>query len=306
MRVKEYRFITVLLCFFLLQGCAAQPEEPHISVTENTEAPIHVPEQTEYPSYTGEAFVTVHDNIPFFTEEELTDQTYESYSNLDELGRPGIATACLGLDTMPSEQEERGAIGMIKPAGWQTVKYPDIIPDRYLYNRCHLIGWQLSGENANELNLITGTRYLNVTGMLPFENQTADYIRSTENHVMYRVTPVYTGSNLVCDGLLMEAQSVEDDRLSFCVYCHNVQPGIVIDYATGNSHADGVISLEAEDTAESADETHYILNTNSGKIHTPDCPSAAKIADHNKKDYYGEMSGLLSDGYTACQQCHPE
>lgn len=313
--MKHHRIsiLSLMLCILLLQGCAQPYKEPSLAITDDTvsQAEIFIPEQTQYPAYTGEAHTAVNGNIPFFTKEEQTDQTYESYSDLDELGRPGIATACLGTDTMPAENEWRGAIGMIKPAGWHTVKYPDIIPDSYLYNRCHLIGWQLSGENANERNLITGTRYLNVTGMLPFENQIADYIKDTGNHVMYRVTPVYTGNNLLCDGLLLEAMSVEDNGLSFCVYCHNVQPDIIIDYATGDSRADneaadGTLKLETDDTTDYVGQTTYILNTSSMKIHTPECPSAAKIADHNKKEHNGKMSTLLSDGYTACRQCLPE
>lgn len=313
MKHRKISILSLMLCILLLQGCEVSYKEPSLAVTDDTvsQAEIFIPEQTKYPAYTGEAHTVINGNIPFFTKEEQTDQTYESYSDLDEMGRPGIATACLGTDTMPAENECREAIGMIKPAGWHTIKYPGIISDLYLYNRCHLIGWQLSGENANERNLITGTRYLNVTGMLPFENQIADYIRSTENHVMYRVTPVYTGDNLLCDGLLLEALSVEDNGLSFCVYCYNVQPGIVIDYATGdswldNETSDETLELETEDMTGHSGQTAYILNTNSMKIHTPDCPFAAKIADHNKKEHNGEMSTLLSNGYTACGQCLPE
>lgn len=313
MKHRKTAIFSLILCILLLQGCAKPYKEPSLAVTDATvlQNEISVPEQTQYPVYAGEAYTVINGNIPFFTEEERTDQSYESYSDLDEMGRPGIATACLSTDTMPPENEERGEIGMIKPAGWHTVKYPDIISDLYLYNRCHLIGWQLSGENANERNLITGTRYLNVTGMLPFENQIADYIKDTGNHVMYRVTPVYTGDNLLCDGLLLEAMSIEDNGLSFCVYCYNVQPGIVIDYATGGSWpeddtTDEILNLETEDSTEQSGQTTYILNTSSMKIHTTNCSSAAKMADHNKKEYNGEMSTLLSDGYTACGQCLPE
>lgn len=316
MTKRKAWMLNILLCIcFILQGCntIATPATDEVVITQETNAvaqiEINASDEIVYPAYSGDAHVVINNNIPFFTDDELTAQTYESYSNLDHLNRPGIATACLGTETMPPKNEERGQIGMIKPAGWHTVKYPELISDLYLYNRCHLIGWQLSGENANELNLITGTRYLNVIGMLPFENDTADYIRQTGNHVMYRVTPVYAGDNLICDGLLMEARSVEDDGLEFCVYCYNIQPGITIDYTTGDSWADNTASKSVSiepDTTESITDNHYVLNTNSLKIHTPDCSSVAKIADYNKKDYYGEMSALLSDGYTACKQCNPE
>ena len=177
----------------------------------------------------------VNGNVPYFSEEELTTQSFESYSGLDDLGRCGAAYACVGLDLMPTE--ERGSIGNVRPTGWHTVKYNDIIDGNYLYNRCHLIGYLLSGENANERNLITGTRYLNVQGMLPYENRIADYVTESGNHVLYRVTPVFEGENLLASGVLMEARSVEDggEAISFCVYAYNVQPGIAIDYATGES-----------------------------------------------------------------------
>lgn len=189
---------------------------------------------SEIPAYSGEAYVVINENVPFFTDKEITDQSYESYSALDMYGRCGVTIACIGQDIMPTE--ERGAIGMIKPSGWHTVKY-DIVDGKYLYNRCHLIGYQLSGENANEKNLITGTRYLNVVGMLPFENEVADYVEETGNHVMYRVTPIFEGNNLVASGVEMEALSVEDNGQGVCfhVYVYNVQPGITIDYATGES-----------------------------------------------------------------------
>lgn len=191
----------------------------------------------DIPPYDGEAYIEVNGNIPFFTEEELLIESYEAYSGLDILGRCGEAVGCLSQELMPTE--ERGEIGMVKPSGWQSVKYPEEIEDVYLYNRCHLIAWCLSGENANEENLITGTRYMNVEGMLPFENLVANYIDRTNHHVMYRVTPIFRGTNLVADGVLMEAYSVEDEGkgICFCVYCYNVQPGIEIDYQTGKSRA---------------------------------------------------------------------
>ena len=184
--------------------------------------------------YTGSPYTTINNNEPFFNTDDFTTVSYEFYSELDDLERCGYTMACIGQDIMPTE--DRGNIGSVKPTGWQTIKY-DCVDGKYLYNRCHLIGFQLTGENANKQNLITGTRYLNVDGMLPFENMVADYVKETGNHVIYRVTPVYEGDNLVASGVLMEAQSVEDDGegILFNVYCYNVQPGVIIDYATGTS-----------------------------------------------------------------------
>ena len=188
----------------------------------------------EIPEYSGSPYVVINNNMPDFSQEDLTTEAYESYSPLDALGRCGTAEASIGVELMPTE--ERGSIGQVQPTGWHTVTY-DCVDGRYLYNRCHLIGYQLTGENANEENLITGTRYLNVDGMLPFENMVADYITETENHVLYRVTPIFEGENLVASGVVMEAQSVEDsgEGISFAVYVYNVQPGVEIDYATGES-----------------------------------------------------------------------
>ena len=190
------------------------------------------------PAYDGKAYVAVNNNEPFFTDSDMITTAFENYSDLDSLGRCGAAYANICKDIMPTE--ERGKIGMIKPSGWHTVKY-DVIKDRYLYNRCHLIGYQLAGENANPKNLITGTRYLNVEGMLPFENLVADYVNNTGNHVLYRVTPMFSGSNLVANGVLIEARSVEDNGggILFNVYCYNVQPGVGINYENGDSWLDG-------------------------------------------------------------------
>lgn len=191
----------------------------------------------EIPQYSGKPYAEVNQNVPFFNAEDYQIKSFEEYSELDSLGRCGVAYACLSRELMPTE--ERGKIGMIKPSGWQTVKYPKQIEDLYLYNRCHLIAWCLTGENANEKNLITGTRYMNVEGMLPLEEKVANYIDRTNNHVLYRVTPVFEGENLVASGVLMEAYSMEDrgEGIQFCVYCFNVQPGIEIDYLTGESRA---------------------------------------------------------------------
>ena len=195
-------------------------------------------EQTEsvslnqIPEYSGNPYVEINGNVPSFSDEKKAGPTYEFYSELDSLERCGYAESKITPELMPAE--ERGAIGMVKPTGWHTVKY-DNVDGKYLYNRCHLIGFQLTGENANKKNLITGTRYLNVTGMLPFENEVADYVHSTGNPCMYRVTPVFQGDNLVARGVEMEAESVKDQKISFHVFVYNVQPGIGIDNNTGNS-----------------------------------------------------------------------
>ena len=197
------------------------------------------------PEYSGVAYVVINGNEPFFEDDEITDNAFESYSALDALGRCGVAFACIGVEIMPTE--ERGEIGSVTPSGWECKGVSnnrpyDGIDGDYVYNRCHLIGFQLAGENANEKNLITGTRYFNAgnseeQGMLAFENMVADYIKETGNHVLYRVTPIYKGNNLVASGLLMEGYSVEDNGEGICfnVYFYNVQPGITIDYATGES-----------------------------------------------------------------------
>lgn len=215
------------------------PAENILSAEEVAKAPVAF-DYGSIPAYDGSMYVTVNGNMPYFADNELSDVSYEHYSELDALGRCGVCVASIGKDIMPTE--ERGEIGEVKPSGWHTVKYPGIVDDNYLYNRCHIIGYQLTGENANERNLITGTRAFNVDGMLPFENMIAGYVRRTGNHVMYRVTPVFEGDNLLMNGVLMEAKSVEDNGkgLAFCVFCYNVQSGIVIDYATGDSHALGV------------------------------------------------------------------
>ena len=250
--------------------------------------------------------MAVNDNVPYFTEDDYTTNSFESYSDLDALGRCGVAYACVGSDLMPTEDRE--SISSVKPSGWINVEYDG----QYLYNRCHLIGFQLTGENANEKNLITGTRYMNVDGMLPFENMVADYVKETDNHVLYRVTPVFEGDNLVASGVLMEAYSVEDsgEGVTFCVYAYNVQPGITIDYATGASAASGEdlpqASAPAQTTSGSEEETQqYVLNTSSMKFHEPDCSGVASMSDANRQDYTGSRQDLIDQGYTPCGICKP-
>ena len=253
------------------------------------------------PNFTDSPFVYINDNKPNFTEEDYTKSVFENYSELDSLGRCGVAFANICKEIMPTEP--RGEIGMVKPSGWKLAKY-DIVDGKYLYNRCHLIGYQLAGENANEKNLITGTRYLNVQGMLPFENDVARYVRETRNHVLYRVTPLFDGDNLVASGVLMEAESVEDNGggISFCVYCYNVQPGITIDYSTGNSWR----SSETGGASPSATSTGvvYIGNTNSHKFHYEWCSGAKKILESHRVIFTSREEAIDS-GYSPCGTCNP-
>ena len=266
----------------------------------------------DIPEYSGSPYVEIDNNVPDFSEKELTTKAFEEYSDLDALERCGVTEACIGTEIMPTE--ERGKIGMIKPSGWQTVKYNDLVDGNYLYNRCHLIGFQLAGENANEKNLITGTRYMNVDGMLPFENEVAEYVKETDNHVMYRVTPIFEGDNLVASGVQMEAMSVEDDGEGVCfnVYCYNAQPGIEIDYATGESRVAEDTAGLGENTAVSesdsdsgSDEETYIINKNTYKFHKPDCSSIEDIKPQNKKEYTGDRDELIKQGYDPCGRCKP-
>lgn len=273
---------------------------------------------SDVPAYSWTAYVAVNGNVPYFTASDLTTSSFEEYSSLDALGRCGVAYACVGRDIMPTE--ERGSIGQVKPTGWHTVKY-DCVDGKYLYNRCHLLGYQLTGENANEENLITGTRYLNIEGMLPFENMVADYVQETDNHVLYRVTPIFEGSDLLASGVLMEGYSVEDsgEDICFCIYAYNVQPGVVIDYATGESAlADGGTAAEEDTTvtpsqqgedpvasSSGAAQADYVLNTNTMKFHLPSCSSADNIKASNRQDYHGSRDDLIAQGYEPCKRCNP-
>lgn len=251
------------------------------------------------PEYSGDPYVVVNNNVPFFSKEDLKAEIFESYGDLDSFGRCTVAYSMVGTETMPTE--ERGSIGQVKPTGWHAVKY-DNVDGKYLYNRCHLIGYQLTAENANVKNLITGTRYLNVQGMLPFENLTADYIKETGNHVLYRVTPVFEGDNLVASGVLMEGESAEDDgeAIQFCVYVYNVQPGIIIDYATGDSRLDDGTGGSFQNARKT-----YVLNTNSKTFHKPDCGSVGKIKDSNKQTFVGTREEAIKNGYSPCKSCNP-
>ena len=300
--IKQTALSLLLLLSLLLSACGAVPggNQPSFSLED-------------IPEFSGEPYVVLEDNQPAFTQEDLTAGSFEEYTPLDVLGRCGEAFAMVGLDTMPTRDRE--SISQVKPSGWQTAEYDtDLVDGGYLYNRCHLIGFQLTGENANEENLITGTRYLNVEGMLPFENLVADYVKETGNHVLYRATPVFSGTELVARGVELEALSVEDsgDGVCFHVYCYNNQPGITIDYATGDSWLSGTDSQASgapeSGSSQSGDvpgEQHYILNTSSKKFHRPDCSGVANMSPSNRQDYTGTRQSLLDQGYSPCGTCNP-
>lgn len=283
----------------------------------------------EIPAYSGTPYTEVNGNEPYFTEADLTTQSFETYSELDSLGRCGVVYANVGQDLMPTEP--RGEIGAVKPTGWHLVKY-DNVDGKYLYNRCHLIAYMLAAENANPQNLITGTRYLNVQGMLPFETKVCDYVKNTGNHVLYRVTPIFDGDNLLADGVLMEAYSVEDagEGISFCVFAYNVQPGIGIDYATGDNWAedsgtyqstaasvtvetpapqpetDTTVQNTPETSApQESGQTTYVLNTNTMKFHYPTCSSVDDMKEKNKQIYTGSREEIINMGYVPCKRCNP-
>lgn len=300
MRKRIFAVVPILLAILLLfTGCDLQLTE-----SDATSSAVSI-SLGEVPQYSGSPFVELNDNQPGFSEEEFTTESFESYSPLDSLGRCGTAYACIGQDLMPTQDRE--SISEVHPTGWQTAKY-DFVDGGYLYNRCHLIGFQLTGENANEENLITGTRYMNVEGMLPFENMVTDYIKETGNHVLYRVTPIFEGENLVASGVTMEAISVEDDGEGICfsVYVYNVQPGVEIDYQTGESWESGGESSSSQLSQVSAtEEEHYILNTKSQKFHLPECSSVDDMSESNKKEYYGTREELIEQGYEPCGNCHP-
>lgn len=282
---------------------------------EHQDGPASAVDLDSIPEFRGYPYVVINDNVPFFTETQIKRQSFEFYSDLDSLGRCGYAMASIGIDLMPTSDREE--IGTVKPAGWVQHKY-DCVDGSYLYNRCHLIGFQLTGENANEKNLITGTRFMNVEGMLPFENMVDDYIEETKNHVMYRVTPIYTGNYLVANGVLMEAYSVEDNgELSFCVYVYNCQPGVRIDYKTGTSKLDDGVPFPSEDiklpdgsepnldddSVSKVEET-LVINLGREKYHLPTC-TYANTEKYNCEFYTGTRAELEDQGFTACGHCKP-
>ena len=283
----------------------------------------------DVPAFEGNPYVYVNDGEPTFTDEQrAAEPGHEHYGELDELGRCTAAFAVVGPETQPTEK--RGSIGEIRPSGWQMAKY-DFVEGKYLFNRCHLLGYQLTGENANPQNLITGTRYLNIQGMLPFENAVADYVDATGNHVLMAVTPIFEGDELVARGVHMMAESVEDggEGVAFNVFCYNVQPGVVIDYGTGESMleeeatplpdvsgaekapataSDGggeASEKGATETDEGKGVAVYVLNTNSKKFHRPDCSSVGQMSAKNREDVEDTRENLIAKGYDPCKRCNP-
>ncbi len=271
-----------------------------------TEAPTDAPTEAEtqpagfdlaaIPPFSDVPFAVVNDNVPFFTEADMVPKSFETYGDLDSLGRCTTCFACVGKDLMPTD--ERGDISKIYPTGWVQNYYP-FVEQEALYNRSHLIGHQLTGENDNKKNLITGTRYMNADGMIPFENMVADYVLETNGHVLYRVTPIFEGNNLVAAGVLMEAKSVEDngEAVEYCVFCYNVQPGVKIDYKTGKNEADGTGGYVDKPVT-------FVLNFNSGKYHTPGCSDIASISEKNVRYWYGTEEELLLAGYVPHTKCN--
>lgn len=294
----ERKMFLLLAVVLTLTGCQNQNLTGSLSLGKE----VGTYQVESLPDYDGTSYVEINQNEPSFTVDEITEEAYEYYGELDELGRCTVAEACIGEELMPTEK--RGSIGHIKPSGWQTVKY-DFVDGKYLYNRCHLIGFQLTGENDNEKNLITGTRYMNVEEMLEFENMVADYIDETGNHVMYRVTPIFEGENLLAKGVEMEGYSVEDEGegISFHVFCYNVQPGVEIDYETGYSWASDDKGIQTSGGDDG--KAQFVINTNSDKFHTPECSSVKDISKENKQEFYGKREELIKAGYEPCKRCNP-
>lgn len=313
-------FSLVLAC---LTACSIQEYVPYgvsagmSDVSDGQTNPVGavmLPDGTTVQVWDGvAAYTEVNGNEPYFDEfDRSRTDAFEDYADLDGFGRCGVAYANICTELMPTEK--RGEIGNVRPSGWHTVRYNGVVPGNYLYNRCHLIGYQLAGENANEKNLITGTRYLNIEGMLGFENLIADYVKETGNHVLYRVTPVYSGEEPVARGVLMEGLSVEDggDGVRFNVFAYNVQPGVEIDYLTGDSRlSDGrevCDGVPVGDTVTDSDdgESVFVVNTKSGKFHFPDCEYAESMSEDNRADVFDTVDGMLDAGYSPCGKCSPD
>ena len=309
------RLAAILLALCLL--CIGAPSVAEGAIRED------VPRSTleQIPAYEGEDYIVLQEDQPDFYVWQIDPAPYVFFSKLDALGRTGPGMACLGPETLPTRP--RGQIGNVRPSGWHTTRYDDLIEDKYLFNRAHVIGFSLCGDSGTPENLFTGTRYLNVSSMLSFENQVVRYIETTKNHVIYRCTPLYDGDDLVARGVQMEAYSVEDGgQLRFNVFVFNVQPGIVIDYATGDSERapteedllplgatetpapEGSTTRPSPQTTEARPVT-YVLNTNTHKFHYPSCPSVQEIKQRNRQDFYGTREEVVAAGYDPCGRCHP-
>ncbi len=310
---------------------AQESEKPYLGndplLQEHPKAPeLSWIKDLEVPEWSGEAYILINEGQPFFETENMSPEPWELYYDLDEMGRCTLADAVAGPETMP--KEKRGNISSVKPTGWQSSQYPqELVDGRSLYNRCHLIAFGLCGETANKYNLVTGTRYFNTRGINAFENMVIDYIRETGNHVRYRVTPVWKEGELICRGQVTEAWSIEDegDGICFCVYSYNVQPGIYIDYMTGDNHllegenvpaqTEEPVRPEVKEPA-SPEETprglleedisgDFILNTKSKKIHSADCKSAQGMSEKNRREYSGSYNELIEQGYEPDPGCRP-
>lgn len=319
-KLKQGFIITLLIVSVVLSGCQdLQNLTDTVSKYSETSSEYNNSSgditKLSHDSYKDSPYEVLSDNKPEFTKKQKQNKkAFENYSELDSLGRCGVAFANICRELMPDSQ--RTNISMIKPSGWKTAAYKGIVEGTYLYNRCHLIGFQLAGENANRKNLITGTRYMNVEGMLPFEDEVAHYVKKTDNHVLYRVTPVFKGDNLVAEGVKMEAYSVEDNGKGVCfnVFVYNVQPQITIDYANGDSR----LSSDTESKGGTSDKNKsysnkkkvskvqkYVLNTNTKKFHLPSCSSVKDTLDNNKETFRGDRQELISEGYEPCGRCKP-
>ncbi len=306
MKKRLFALIALLLCAVLSLSSCAMLEDIFGGLFGDDSFDL-----SNIPEYTNKAYININDGVPEFTEDEITTESYEFYSELDILGRCGVTHACIGVDLMPTEDREE--ISSVYPSGWKyngksnNNKYDtSLVEAGYIYNRCHLIGFQLAGENANEKNLVTGTRYLNIEGMLPFENEIADYVKETKNHVMFKVTPIYDGNDLVPKGIHMMGYSVEDngEGISFNVFAYNVQPGIVINYATGENWLSGELPPD-ETTTVDPDTISYVLNTKSKKFHKESSTCGDDIMEQNKGAYTGNRQNLIDQGYSPCGTCKP-
>lgn len=327
-------FLALALCLVNIPAYAQQSTESNLFPKSTTEVPVSTLEISNVPDHTDRDYIVLNDNVPDFYLWQITKTPYITFSAFDKLGRTGAGMACLGKETLPNEK--RGEIGNIQPTGWHTERYDDLIEDRYLYNRAHVIGHMLSGDNNTPENLFTGTRYLNSGSMLQFEITVGDYIEKTGNHVIYRVTPMYRENNLLATGVQMEAWSVEDSGAGVCfnVFVYNFQPGILIDYSTGESKRDpdyippsettalplfvmgdvggDVPERSVPDTSQSEDTNNaeapvltYVLNANTEKFHLPNCPSVPDIKPKNRVDFYGSREEVIAAGYKPCGRCHP-
>ena len=319
--MKISKLLALFLCLLIMAGCArpytaVDDELPPLTIpadflestvpSEETEPEADAQPQISQPPFIdpdtiaewdGEPCLIVDGNIPGFTQGDLTDDPYQFNSPLDGLGRCGFAVACIDRSLLCNG--EREALASVTPSGWANREY-DFIDGGYLYNRCHLLGFQLTGSQADERNLITGTRYMNVNGMLPYENKVADHVRKNDHHVLYRVTPRFRAEELVCRGVQMEAYCVEcgnDEPFMFHVFCYNVQPGVVIDYETGeNTLVELLFGTEKH---------HYVLNTSSKKFHDPACENAQSISEKNREEVYCTREELIYWQYAPCGVCRP-